>query len=324
MRKVNRIPIALVCVVLAVAPASLASDAIWNSYFKSGRLALDGNKSSEAERLFKAALAEAKSDSLSELQSQALFALAQVSIKKKDYRDAAVYLAECDKLNKEMFGQIAPAVALTTEACADLSLLEGKVEDAETNYKKACKATKTGSDQETRLLSKLARLYRKQGKTIEAEALSHSAGPNDTTELTIEEYVRAFDATEIAMHKYNAPSRSTRATVTSSATGKTAADFGPYMADLQRKIKRAWFPPKGMESKRVSVVFTISSSGHLSGLRLDKSSGEALADQAGLKAIENASPFRPLPPGAPDHVSISFVFDYNVFAGGGRGVFRQF
>ncbi len=101
-------------------------------------------------------------------------------------------------------------------------------------------------------------------------------------------------------------------------------DFGPYMADLQRRIKRAWFPPKGNESKRVSVVFKIHRDGQMSNLRLDKSSGLAIADQAALKAVENAAPFRPLPPGAPDDVDIQFTFDYNVFAGGGRGVFRQF
>jgi hypothetical protein len=40
--------------------------------------------------------------------------------------------------------------------------------------------------------------------------------------------------------------------------------------------------------------------------------------------VENAAPFRPLPAGAPEDVDIQFTFDYNVFGGGGRGVFRQF
>lgn len=96
------------------------------------------------------------------------------------------------------------------------------------------------------------------------------------------------------------------------------------MADLQRRIKRAWFPPKGNESKRVMVVFKVHRGGEMSNLRLDHSSGLAIADQAALKAVENAAPFRPLPPGAPDDVDIQFTFDYNVFGGGGRGVFRQF
>jgi len=101
-------------------------------------------------------------------------------------------------------------------------------------------------------------------------------------------------------------------------------DFGPYMADLQRRIKRAWFPPKGNESKRVVVVFKVHANGTMSNLRLVTSSGAAIADQAALKAIENAAPFRPLPDGAPTDVDIQFTFDYNVFAGGGVGKLRRF
>ena len=99
------------------------------------------------------------------------------------------------------------------------------------------------------------------------------------------------------------------------------ADFGPYLADLQRRIKRAWFPPKGYESKRVVVVFKVNKDGALSNLRLDHASGAAIADQAALKAVENAAPFRPLPRGASADVDIPFTFDYNVFSGGGSGLF---
>lgn len=108
-----------------------------------------------------------------------------------------------------------------------------------------------------------------------------------------------------------------------SLAAQADVDFGPYMADLQRRIKRAWFPPKGNESKRVVVVFKVHRGGELSNLRLERSSGVAIADQAALKAIENAAPFRPLPAGAADDVDIQFTFDYNVFTGG-SGVFRRF
>ena len=108
-----------------------------------------------------------------------------------------------------------------------------------------------------------------------------------------------------------------------SVAAQADVDFGPYMADLQRRIKRAWFPPKGNESKRVVVVFKIHKGGELSNLRLERGSGVAIADQAALKAVENAAPFRPLPAGASDDVDIQFTFDYNVFQGG-SGVFRRF
>jgi TonB family protein len=97
-----------------------------------------------------------------------------------------------------------------------------------------------------------------------------------------------------------------------------------YMSDLQRRIKRAWFPPKGYESKRIEIAFTIHRGGELSNLRLDHSCGVAVADQACLKAVENAAPFRPLPPDSSEEAAIEFVFDYNLYSGGGHGTFRTF
>ncbi len=108
-----------------------------------------------------------------------------------------------------------------------------------------------------------------------------------------------------------------------SVAAQADVDFGPYMADLQRRIKRAWFPPKGQESRRVVVVFKVHKGGELSNLRLEKSSSVAVADLAAMKAVENAAPFKPLPPGSSDDVDIQFTFDYNVFSGG-SGVFRRF
>lgn len=101
------------------------------------------------------------------------------------------------------------------------------------------------------------------------------------------------------------------------------ADFGPYMSELQRRIKHAWTPTKENQSKRVVVVFKIHKSGELSDLRLDRTCGTATADQAALKAVEDAAPFAALPKGCQDSVDIQFTFDYNVFSGG-SGIFRKF
>jgi TonB family protein len=105
---------------------------------------------------------------------------------------------------------------------------------------------------------------------------------------------------------------------------KGEVDFGSYMADLQRRIKRVWFPPKGNESKKVVVIFKVHNHGELSNLKLDRSSGLPIADNAAIAAVEHAAPFLPLPPGAPKDVDIQFTFDYNVFVGNGHGIFRQF
>lgn len=107
----------------------------------------------------------------------------------------------------------------------------------------------------------------------------------------------------------------------SSGHSRADVNWGPYMAELQRRIKMNWFPPAGTESKRVVVVFKILRDGSLTHLKVDKSSNSAIADQAALKAVEHAVPFRRLPEGADDDADIQFTFDYNVFGG---GKIRQF
>jgi len=90
-------------------------------------------------------------------------------------------------------------------------------------------------------------------------------------------------------------------------------DFGPYMAQLQRTIKRHWFPPKKNASKKFQVFFTVSRDGSVGNLKVSKSSGDEDEDQAGLAAIKEIGKFDPLPDGAPTSVDVQFNFDYNVF-----------
>ena len=91
-------------------------------------------------------------------------------------------------------------------------------------------------------------------------------------------------------------------------------DFGPYMRELQRRIKLNWDPPKGNESKRVVLLFKIARDGRLLSCRVQKSSGMPMADQAALKAVELTAPFRPLPADFKGQsIDIQFTFDYNVF-----------
>lgn len=91
-------------------------------------------------------------------------------------------------------------------------------------------------------------------------------------------------------------------------------NFGPYMADLQRRIKANWDPPRGDESKRVVLLFKIAKDGRLLSVKVVKSSGSQAADRAALAAVELTAPFRALPSEyrGPD-VDIQFTFDYNVF-----------
>lgn len=91
-------------------------------------------------------------------------------------------------------------------------------------------------------------------------------------------------------------------------------DFGPYMRELQRRIKMNWDPPKGNESKRVVLLFKIAKDGRLLSCSVFKSSGLQNADAAALNAVKLAAPFRPLPPEFKGQsIDIQFTFDYNVF-----------
>ncbi len=91
-------------------------------------------------------------------------------------------------------------------------------------------------------------------------------------------------------------------------------DFGPYMKELQRRIKMNWDPPKGNESKRVILLFTIARDGRLLNIGVHRSSGLPEADKAAIDAVKLTAPFRPLPPEFKGNsVDIQFTFDYNVF-----------
>ncbi len=91
-------------------------------------------------------------------------------------------------------------------------------------------------------------------------------------------------------------------------------DFGPYMRELQRRIKLNWDPPKGNESKTVVLLFKIAKDGRLLSCKVNRSSGLPSADQAALKAVELTAPFRPLPADFKGQsIDIQFTFDYRVF-----------
>ena len=91
-------------------------------------------------------------------------------------------------------------------------------------------------------------------------------------------------------------------------------DFGPYMRELQQRIKRNWEPPKGEESRRVVLLFSIAKDGRLLNVKVSKSSGLTTADNAAIAAVKLTAPFKPLPPEFKEnHVDIQFTFDYTVF-----------
>lgn len=90
-------------------------------------------------------------------------------------------------------------------------------------------------------------------------------------------------------------------------------DFGPYMRDLQKRIKSNWDPPKGNETKRVVLLFKIAKDGSLLSCSVERSSRKADVDYAAIKAVKQTAPFPPLPPEFKGQsIDIQFTFDYNV------------
>lgn len=85
-------------------------------------------------------------------------------------------------------------------------------------------------------------------------------------------------------------------------------NWEPYCKDLNRRVFRAWFPPKGYEASYADVLFTVQSNGTVSDSKIAKTTGVTIADMAALKSVQNAAPFRPLPDGAPQAVNFGVEF----------------
>jgi TonB family protein len=100
-------------------------------------------------------------------------------------------------------------------------------------------------------------------------------------------------------------------------------DFGPYIAELQRRIRRNWSPPVEDQSKRVVALFKISRDGRLLSLRIQQSSGSPPADQAAMSAVRASAPFRQLPPNyRGQDIDVQFIFDYEIYGKGGQAKMR--
>lgn len=72
--------------------------------------------------------------------------------------------------------------------------------------------------------------------------------------------------------------------------------FAWYLQTIQRKISERWAPPLTSASgQQAIVIFEIGRDGQILGPKIEKTSGNALYDQAALRAIVEANPFPPLP-----------------------------
>jgi TonB family protein len=91
------------------------------------------------------------------------------------------------------------------------------------------------------------------------------------------------------------------------------ADFGPFMAELEKRIKKHWVPPRGSDSRKVMLLFYLARDGKLVKIETKKTSGDEETDRAAMAAVQQSTPFMPFPPEVKEDVlPIEFTFDYNV------------
>jgi TonB family protein len=93
-------------------------------------------------------------------------------------------------------------------------------------------------------------------------------------------------------------------------------EWGPYAAEMIRKIKRNWEIPKlahyGLKGRLV-IRFFLMKDGRVEGLRLLVSSGIPPYDNASMQAIRNSSPFRAIPADFPNpREGVTITFLYNI------------
>ncbi len=99
------------------------------------------------------------------------------------------------------------------------------------------------------------------------------------------------------------------------AENHNTPDFGPYMRNVQSRIKANWQPPKGYEDLSATALFKVHKDGNIGDVQIIKSSGVKEFDEKAITAIQLTAPFRPLPKEYTlNSVNIQFTFDYNVFS----------
>lgn len=107
------------------------------------------------------------------------------------------------------------------------------------------------------------------------------------------------------------------------------ADMDNYLANMERRVKRSWFPPKNCpgELRPPTVWVSIEPHGNISELRLSLPSVSERANQAAVAAITNSAPFGMLPKDWREGVDVEFNFDHSLFTrkrlNGEKSAFRK-
>jgi TonB family protein len=152
----------------------------------------------------------------------------------------------------------------------------------------------------------------------------HSKEDDDTrpSDVTTQAHTPARPPTETAGQTGSATGTTTGTDAQSAAPGSqpdaqlavSQDKLAPYMASLKTALTQRWQPPRGEQSLRVVVEFTVLADGTLQDVVVKTSSGNPETDAAAIKAVEASSPLQPLPTewNVPQ-IPIRFTFDYTIF-----------
>ncbi|WP_025270191.1 energy transducer TonB family protein [Hippea sp. KM1] len=99
--------------------------------------------------------------------------------------------------------------------------------------------------------------------------------------------------------------------------GTQQLKYASYMAKLKNKIQAVWvYPNKAIQTGQqgaLLILFSIDKNGRLVRLKLIRSSGYPVLDDAALQAVRDASPFAPLPKRLGiDVLNIYATFEYKL------------
>jgi TonB family protein len=101
-------------------------------------------------------------------------------------------------------------------------------------------------------------------------------------------------------------------------TPTQGVNFAPYLQIMVAAVRRNWsaaMPQEARDGEKGKVVarLEVQANGKIDGVRVEKSSGKDIFDQAALNAINTSSPLAPLPPEFHGpNIELRMVFFYNV------------
>ena len=77
-----------------------------------------------------------------------------------------------------------------------------------------------------------------------------------------------------------------------------AGDAKAYLDQVESRVMAVWRLPQKLDRRKVILRMHLDRSGHVSNVRVEKSSGDKKFDRSAVEAVRTASPFPPVPESA--------------------------